>query len=62
MSTPKIARELLSLFRRGQRCSKTWPMENASRRCLLRIAVSAHAPRHRFMPPIAIFTLCWQIA
>ena len=54
MSTPeKRPVSFFSLFNRGQHYAKTWPLDK--RLAPVFIAI-------RIMPPIAIFTLCWQIA
>ena len=58
MSTPeKRPVSFFSLFNRGQHYAKTWPLDKRLAPVFIenRIAI-------RIMPPIAIFTLCWQIA
>ena len=56
MSTPdNRSVNFFSLFRRGQHYAKTWPMEK-------RLAPVFVENRVIRMPPIAVFTLCWQIA
>lgn len=52
-----------SLFRRGQHYAKTWPMDKR----LAPVFIENRVIRMtrfaiRFMPPIAVFTLTWQIA
>lgn len=51
------------LFRRGQHYAKTWPMEKR----LAPVFVENRVIRAtqfaiRFMPPVAVFTLTWQLA
>ncbi|WP_105233343.1 terminus macrodomain insulation protein YfbV [Escherichia albertii] len=64
MSTPdNRSVNFFSLFRRGQYYSKMWPMEKR----LAPVFVDNRVIRMtryaiRYMPPIAVFTLCWQIA
>lgn len=52
-----------SLFQRGQRYMKTWPADKRLAPMFPENRVS-NATRFaiRFMPPLAIFTLTWQIA
>ncbi|MDF7681446.1 terminus macrodomain insulation protein YfbV [Enterobacteriaceae bacterium ESL0689] len=52
-----------SLFRRGQHYAKSWPLDKRlapvfAENRIIRATVYAT----RFMPPLAVFTLCWQIA
>ncbi|MGM1295953.1 terminus macrodomain insulation protein YfbV [Enterobacter hormaechei] len=64
MSTPEIPSvNFFSLFRRGQHYAKTWPMEKRLAPMFIENR-TIRATRYaiRFMPPIAVFTLCWQIA
>ncbi|VFS64945.1 Uncharacterized protein conserved in bacteria [Kluyvera cryocrescens] len=64
MSTPEQRPvSFFSLFSRGQRYSKTWPLDKRLAPVFVENRV-IRATRHaiRFMPPLAIFTLCWQIA
>ena len=64
MSTPEQRPvSFFSLFSRGQHYSKTWPLEKRLAPVFVENRV-IRATRHaiRFMPPLAIFTLCWQIA
>lgn len=52
-----------SLFRRGRHYAKTWPMESRLAAVFVEnrvIKITRFAVR--FMPPLAVFTLCWQIA
>lgn len=64
MSTPQNSHvSWFSLFGRGQHYAKTWPMDKR----LAPVFVENRAIRLtrfaiRFMPPIAVFTLTWQIA
>lgn len=64
MSTPdNRSVNFFSLFRRGQHYSKTWPLEKRLAPVFVEnrvIKMTRYAIR--FMPPIAVFTLCWQIA
>ena len=64
MSTPdNRSVNFFSLFRRGQHYAKTWPMEKRLAPVFVEnrvIRMTRYAIR--FMPPIAVFTLCWQIA
>lgn len=64
MSTPdNRSVNFFSLFRRGQHYSKTWPLEKRLAPVFVEnrvIKMTCYAIR--FMPPIAVFTLCWQIA
>ena len=54
MSTPeKRPVSFFSLFNRGQHYAKTWPLDKRLAPVFI---------ENRIMPPIAIFTLCWQIA
>ncbi|MBV4411897.1 DUF412 domain-containing protein [Enterobacteriaceae bacterium YMB-R22] len=51
------------LFGRGQRYAKTWPMDKRLAPVFIEnriIRVTRFGIR--FMPPVAIFTLCWQLA
>ncbi|AKH88531.1 terminus macrodomain insulation protein YfbV [Edwardsiella tarda] len=59
--TPHVA--WFRLFQRGQIYMKTWPNEKRLAPVFPEHRVS-RATRFaiRFMPPIAMFTLCWQIA
>lgn len=52
-----------SLFSRGQRYVKTWPMDKRLAPVFIEHRI-IRATRFaiRFMPPVAIFVLCWQIA
>lgn len=52
-----------SFFRRGQRYAKTWPLQKSLAPVFIENRI-IRATRFaiRFMPPIAAFTLCWQIA
>lgn len=52
-----------SLFRRGQHYAKTWPAEKTLAAVFIDNRI-IRATRYaiRIMPPLAIFTLCWQIA
>lgn len=54
--------KFFSLFSRGQHYAKTWPME---KRLALVFAEARVIRLTRFairvMPPVAVFTLCWQI-
>lgn len=52
-----------SLFRRGQHYAKTWPAEKTLAPVFIDNRI-IRATRYaiRIMPPLAIFTLCWQIA
>lgn len=52
-----------SLFRRGQHYAKTWPLEKQLAPVFVENRM-IRATRYaiRFMPPIAVFTLTWQIA
>ncbi|AFJ98752.1 DUF412 domain-containing protein [Cronobacter sakazakii] len=52
-----------SLFRRGQHYSKTWPTDKRLAPVFIENRV-IRATRFaiRIMPPVAVFTLCWQIA
>ena len=64
MSTPENPTvNFFSLFRRGQHYAKTWPMEKRLAPMFIENR-TIRATRYaiRFMPPVAIFTLCWQIA
>ena len=64
MSTPETPTvNFFSLFRRGQHYAKTWPMEKRLAPMFIENR-TIRATRYaiRFMPPVAIFTLCWQIA
>lgn len=52
-----------SLFRRGQHYAKTWPLEKRLAPVFVEnrvIRITRFAIR--VMPPLAVFTLCWQIA
>lgn len=64
MSTPdNRSVNFFSLFRRGQHYAKTWPMEKRLAPVFVEnrvIRMTRYAIR--FMPPVAVFTLCWQIA
>jgi uncharacterized membrane protein YfbV (UPF0208 family) len=62
-SSPNRPVSGFSLFRRGQQYAGTWPMEKRLAPVFVENRV-IRATRFaiRFMPPIAIFTLCWQIA
>ena len=64
MSTPENRPvTFFSLFRRGQHYAKSWPMEKSLAPVFVENRV-IRATRYaiRFMPPVAIFTLSWQIA
>src|SRR5690606_41271024 len=64
MSTPEIPSvNFFSLFRRGQHYAKTWPMEKRLAPMFIENR-TIRATRYaiRFMPPSAVFTLCWQLA
>ncbi|VDZ72424.1 inner membrane protein [Atlantibacter hermannii] len=64
MSTPDHSPvSFFSLFRRGQHYAKTWPMEKRLAPMFVENR-SIRATRFaiRFMPPVAVFTLTWQIA
>ena len=64
MSTPENPSvNFFSLFRRGQHYAKTWPMEKRLAPMFIENR-TIRATRYaiRFMPPIAVFTLCGQIA
>ena len=64
MSTPENPSvNFFSLFRRGQHYAKTWPMEKRLAPMFIENR-TIRATRYaiRFMPPVAIFTLFWQIA
>ena len=61
MSTPENPSvNFFSLFRRGQHYAKTWPMEKRLAPMFIENR-TIRATRYaiRFMPPVAIFTLCW---
>ena len=64
MSTPdNRSVNFFSLFRRGQHYSKTWSLGRRLAPVFVEnrvIKMTRYAIR--FMPPIAVFTLCWQIA
>jgi uncharacterized membrane protein YfbV (UPF0208 family) len=64
MSTPeKRPVSFFSLFNRGQHYAKTWPLDKRLAPVFIENRI-IRATRYaiRIMPPIAIFTLCWQIA
>lgn len=51
------------LFRHGQHYAKTWPLDKRLAPVFIENRI-IRATRYaiRIMPPVAIFTLCWQIA
>lgn len=63
MSTPdNRSVNFFSLFRRGQHYSKTWPLEKRLAPVFVEnrvIKMTRYAIR--FMPPIAVFTLCCRL-
>lgn len=64
MSTPENRPvSFFSLLRRGRYYAKTWPMEKRLALVFIENRV-IRATRYgiRLMPPVAVFTLCWQIA
>lgn len=64
MNTPENRPvSFFSLFRLGQHYAKTWPMEKSLAPVFIDNRV-IRATRYaiRIMPPVAVFTLCWQIA
>ena len=64
MSTPENSPvSFFSLFRRGQHYAKTWPSDKRLAPVFVENRV-IRATRYaiRFMPPLAVFTLTWQIA
>ncbi|AIR06706.1 MULTISPECIES: terminus macrodomain insulation protein YfbV [Cedecea] len=64
MSTPQNSHvSWFSLFGRGQHYSKTWPLDKRLSPVFIENRV-IRATRYaiRFMPPLAVFTLTWQIA
>lgn len=64
MSTPQNSHiSWFSLFRRGQHYAKTWPMDKRLAPVFVenRVIRMTHFAI-RYMPPIAVFTLTWQIA
>lgn len=64
MSTPeKRPVSFFSLFNRGQHYAKTRPLDKRLAPVFIENRI-IRATRYaiRIMPPIAIFTLCWQIA
>ena len=53
----------LRLFQRGQRYAKTWPLEKRLAPVFIEnLIIRATRFAIRFMPPVAMFTLCWQIS
>ena len=64
MSTPLNSHaSWFSMFSRGQHYSKTWPVDKRLAPVFVENRV-IRATRFaiRFMPPLAVFTLTWQIA
>jgi uncharacterized membrane protein YfbV (UPF0208 family) len=64
MSTPENRPvSFFSLFRRGQHYAKTWPLDKRLAPVFIENRI-IRATRYaiRIMPPVAVFTLCWQIA
>lgn len=64
MSTPQKSHvSWFSLFGRGQRYAKTWPMDKRLAPVFLEnrvIRLTRFAIR--YMPPVAVFTLAWQLS
>ncbi len=59
MSTPdNRSVNFFSLFRRGQHYSKTWPLEARLAPVFENRVIKMTRYAIRFMPPIAVFTLC----
>ncbi|TCW00333.1 terminus macrodomain insulation protein YfbV [Biostraticola tofi] len=62
-TTPSGSVGWFQIFQRGQRYMKTWPVDKrlapvfAENRVILATRFGV-----RFMPAVAVFTLCWQIA
>ncbi|BDH45081.1 UPF0208 membrane protein YfbV [Salmonella enterica subsp. enterica serovar Choleraesuis] len=62
-TTPNGSVSPFSFFRRGQHYAKSWPLEKTLAPVFIENRlIRATRFAIRFMPPIAIFTLCWQIA
>ncbi|QUI97544.1 DUF412 family protein [Salmonella enterica subsp. enterica serovar Weltevreden] len=62
MSTRIIARKFFSLFRRGRHYEDVADGKAAGAVFVENRVIRMTRYAIRFMPPVAVFTLCWQMA